>query len=211
MSGGDKRGEIKKENSQNRELSIFNFISPFFSPRSARRLGRMSENDTFVAVQSRQQGVPQHAYRQNLADSHGSDHIDDQIRRAVGIAQHPGDDQGVGNDGGQAHQPFVAAQMPGPHGPDEGGQASEHHVQHGRTAEQVGQQAADEQPWHRGRREEGQDAQRLRNPKLHGAKADGREYHGQRHIDGRDGGSVDNQVHIFVALSHIQFSPLVLF
>ena len=61
------------------------------------------------------------------------------------------------------------------------------------------------------RRKERQYAKRLRDSELDRAEADGREYHGKRHIDGCNHGPLGQSVQFPVVLSHILLSPLVLF
>ena len=61
------------------------------------------------------------------------------------------------------------ADLAGPHRGDEGSQGAHHDVHGAVGREQVGDEAAHKEPRRRGREQEGQDAQGLREPELDGS------------------------------------------
>lgn len=90
----------------------------------------------------------------------------DGIRNAVGIFENRGDDQDIGDDRRERHEPAATTKQESAYGADQRRDGAEDNIQRDSAREQVGNETADEQPGDRCRGECRQDTQRLGDAEL---------------------------------------------
>lgn len=155
------------------------------------------KNGILIPVERRVNDHAQHSAGNDFADTYGQHHKRNRERNLISKSEYKRNDQRVGqNRGHRREKTVIAAQLIGKYSADQGCQASADDVWNDASAQNVAEQAADEQSGDGRRGKYRKDGQGFGNTDLNFSVTEGCEDKGQHHVDGSNHRCLCNELHI---------------
>ena len=161
-----------------------------------------------ILLQKQKKGDTESGSREKLPDADGKNEVGKSFLDAKAVGENERNDQGVGEDGRDRHDPLAASQEVAAEHADKGSKRSKNNIKGVARGKHVRNKAADGHTGYRGRRKIGEDAERLRYPELNGAR---RKSHRRRNgskddVKRRNNGRKTDEIKTFFAIcSHFDF------